>query len=148
MFRDLTFSIPADKVTAIVAICNQLLGQRNIRVEELAKVVGKLQAVRLTTGLIVANMTRSLNATVDQADSWGSRVKLDPLNRGELEWWVGKLHTVDRFPIFSWHSTTAFDYGAAIDASGVGHYMYSMGPGLYILASRAFSREEQGESLT
>ena len=82
MFRDLTFSIPADKVTAIVAICNQLLGQRNIRVEELAKVVGKLQAVRLTTGPIVANMTRSLNATVDQADSWGSRVKLDPLNRG------------------------------------------------------------------
>ena len=148
VFRDLTFSIPADKVTSIVALCRQLLAQRHVRVKELAKVVGKLQAVRLATGPIVAIMTRSLYVTVDRAASWGSRVKLDALSRGELEWWIGNLHMVDRFPIYNSHSTTVFDYSVASDASGVGHYVYSVGPGLCTLASRAFSREEQGESST
>ena len=60
VFRDLTFSIPADKVTGIVALCRQLLGQRNVRVKELAKLAGMLQAVRLATGPIVAIMTRSM----------------------------------------------------------------------------------------
>ena len=86
--------------------------------------------------------------TVDRAASWGSRVKLDPLSRVELEWWVENLHKVDRFPIPNSHSTTVFDYSVASDASGVGHYVYSAGPGRCTLASRAFSREEQGESLT
>ena len=57
-------------------------------------------------------------------------------------------HTVDRFPISNSHSTTVFDYSVASDASGVGHYVYSVGPGLFTLASRAFSREEQSESST
>ena len=148
VFRDLTFSIPADKVTGIVALCRQLLGQRNVRVKELAKLAGMLQAVRLATGPIVAIMTRSMYVTVDRAANWGSRVKLDPLSRVELEWWVANLHKVDRFPIPNSHSTTVFDYSVASDASGVGHYVYSVGPGRCTLASRAFSREEQGESST
>ena len=148
VFRDLTFSIPADKVTSIVALCRQLLVQRHVRVKEVAKVVGKLQAVRLATGPIVAIMTRSLYVMVDRAATWSSRVKLDPLSRAELEWWVGNLHTVDRFPISNSLSTTVFDYSVASDASGVGHYVYSVGPGLLTLASRAFSREEQSESST
>ena len=150
LFRDLTFSIPADKVTNIVALCKQLLSmdRSRVRVRELASLVGKLQAVRLATGPIVSIMTRSLYVTVDQAQTWSSWITLDPLSRFELEWWEKNLHVVDRFPISSSSSATVFDFRVASDASGVGHYAYSVGPGLCTLASRAFSREEQLESST
>ena len=150
MFRDLSFSIPADKVTNIVALCKQLLSMDRfrVRVRELASLVGKLQAVRLATGPIVSIMTRSLYVTVDQAQTWSSWVTLDPLSKFELEWWVKNLHMVDRFPIATSSSATVFDYRVASDASGVGHYAYSVGPGLCTLASRAFSSLEQLESST
>ena len=144
----MTFSIPADKVTNIVDLCRGLVSRSRVRVKELASVVGKLQSVRLATGPIVSIMTRSLYVTVDKAQSWSSWVALDPLSKFELEWWVGNLHLVDRFPIPTSSSATVFDYRVASDASGVGHYVYSVGPGLCTLASRAFSREEQQESST
>ena len=150
MFRDLTFSIPADKDANIVALYKQLLSmdRSRVRVRELATLVNKLQAVRLATRPIVSIMTRSLYVTVDQAQTWISWVTLDPLSRFELEWWRKNLHMVDRFPISNSSSATVFDYRVASDASGVGHYVYSVGTGLCTLASRAFSKLEQLESST
>ena len=65
--KDMTFNIPKDKLEKVVekleALKRGTRKGRRVGVTKVAQVVGLLQSVRLTTGSIVAIMTR--------AGSWG-----------------------------------------------------------------------------
>ena len=54
----MTFNIPEDKVSDIAALAADILQKRKVKVRLLARLVGKLQSVRLATGPIVSIMTR------------------------------------------------------------------------------------------
>ena len=58
--RDLTFNIPDSKVQDIKALIAEIRARKRVKVKLVARLVGKLQAVRLATGPIVAVLTRSL----------------------------------------------------------------------------------------
>ena len=62
-----------------------------VKVKTLARVVGKLQAVRLPTVPIVAVLTRSLYYMISSAPIWSSKVRVDVRTMFELDWWLDHL---------------------------------------------------------
>ena len=60
----------------------------------MARLVGKLQSVRLATGPIVAVLTRSLCVAVTAAKTWKSWIELTEMARYELRWWEENLQHV------------------------------------------------------
>ena len=121
---------------------------KQVKVKLLARLVGKLQAMRLATGPIVAVLTRSLYCVVATAPTWRSKVYLTEFAWFELDWWDDNLSQVSKFPICEGLSSTPVSYETASDASGVGHFAYLVGGGGTALASRAFTEEEQIQSST
>ena len=147
--RDFTFNIPSEKVDNIKAVIGQVRNEGSrIKVKLVARLIGKLQAVRLATGPIVAVLTRSLTHVVATAPRWRSKVKLTEMARFELDWWDSNLGQVSKFPISEGLSATPVSYETASDASGLGHYSYLVGGSGTTLACRAFSEEEQLQSST
>ena len=146
--RDLSFSIPEDKVEKIVMGCKVLLAKKWIKVRKVASLVGLLQSVRLATGPIVAIMTRSLNRTVEAAHRWESFVRMDELAKFEAHWWIRNIRSVSKFPIEGTRSSTTVGVEeVASDGSGVGHFSYSVGGGVR-LAGQPYTSWEQQQSST
>ena len=143
----MTFNIPEDKIEKIVQLAKKVLKMRKVKVRLVASLVGLLQSVRLATGPIVSVMTRSLYVAVDTASSWSSWISLDHLSAFEVGWWLENIVSVRKFPIPGSFTTTTYEEVAG-DASGVGHYVYSVGPERVMLSSRAFQPEEQEQSST
>ena len=129
VFRDLTIITPADKVTAIVALCKQLLGGAEELHDEGADQGGGQAAGCLPGHRAHVSGHHDLVPVCHSGPGrqLGLQDQAGPPQQGELEWWVGNLHTVDMFPIYSSHSTTVLDYSVSSDTSGVSHDMYSMG---------------------
>ena len=146
--RDMSFNIPQDKIQDIKSLIAEIKPRRKVKVKLVARLVGKLQAVRLATGPIVAILTRSLYGAVAAARTWKSWIELGEMARFELGWWEEHLSQVAKFPINGLLSTEPVAYEVASDASGVGHYVYLVGEARTTLASRAFSLEEQDQSST
>ena len=122
--------------------------RKRVKVKLVARLVGKLQAVRLATGPIVAVLTRSLYVAVAAAKSWKSWIELTEMAKFELRWWQENLQLVAKFPIDGKLSTEPVSYEVTSDASGIGHYVYLVGRSNTRLASRAFSAEERLQSST
>ena len=147
--RDLTSNIPEEKILNIKSVIDKVRGQgKKVKVKLVAQLVGKLQAVRLATGPIVAVLTRSLYHVVDSAPRWSSKVVLTELAQFELNWWDSNLSQVAKYPISEGLSSTPVTYETASDASGVGHFSYLVGGSKVTLASRAFTEEERRQSST
>ena len=147
--RDYTFNIPDEKIEDIKSVIFQVKKEgKQVKVKLLAKLIGKLQAVRLATGPIVAVLTRSLYHVVDSARTWRSKVELTELAKFELDWWLHNVSQVAKYPIGEGLSSTPVCYETASDASGIGHYSYLVGGCGTSLASRAFSEEERQQSST
>ena len=146
--RDLTFNIPDCKIQDIKSLIAEVRARKRVKVKLVARLVGKLQAVRLATGPIVAVLTRSLYVAVAAAKSWKSWIKLTEMAKFELQWWQENLQLVAKFPIDGKLSTEPVSYEVASDASGIGHYVYLVGLSNTRLASRAFSAEERLQSST
>ena len=147
--RDYTFNIPEEKINNIKAVIDQVRKEgRKVKVKLVARLIGKLQAVRLATGPIVAVLTRSLTHVVVSAPTWRSKVELTEMAWFELNWWDSNLSQVSKFPIREGLSSTPVSYETASDASGVGHFSYLVGGSSTTLASRAFTEEEQLQSST
>ena len=146
--RDLTFSIPEDKLVRIVESCGELLRAKWVKVRKIAAVVGLIQSVRRATGPIVSVLTRSLNHAVQGAARWESWVRMDELARFELQWWKSNVRSVSRYPISGKLSSTTVEVEeVASDGSALGHFCYSVGGGVR-LAGRAFTPWEQVQSST
>ena len=146
--RDMTFSIPEDKIERIIQGCWRLLSGKWTKVRKVASLVGLLQSVRLATGPIVGVMTRSLNRTVDAAARWSSFVRLDELARFETIWWWRNIRSVSKYPIPGTLSSTKVGVEeVASDGSGVGHFSYSVDGGVR-LAGRPYSSWERRQSST
>ena len=146
--RDLTFSVPEDKLVRIVEDCGSLLRGKWVKIRKVASVVGLIQSVRRATGPIVAVLTRSLNHAVQCAARWESWVRLDELARFELQWWKSNVRSVSRYPISGKMSVTSVEVEeVASDGSAIGHFCYSVGGGVR-LAGRAFTPWEQVQSST
>ena len=146
--RDLTFNIPESKVQDIKSLIAEVRARSRVKVKLVARLVGKLQAVRLATGPIVAVLTRSLYVAVAAAKTWKSWIVLTDLAKFELSWWESNLEHVTKFPIDGKLSTEAVSFEVASDASGIGHFVYLVGNPSTRLASRAFSTEECLQSST
>ena len=146
--RDLTFNIPDYKIQDIKSLIAELRARTRVKVKLVARLVGKLQAVRLATGPIVAILTRSLYVAVATAKSWKSWLEFTEMAQFELRWWQENLQLVAKFPIDGKLSTEPVSYEVASDASGIGHYVYLVGSSNTRLASRAFSAEERLQSST
>ena len=145
---DMTFNIPSDKKDKIKDRIKDCLQVRTCKVKKVAQVVGTLQSVRLAAGPITAVMTRSLYMAVREAATWSSFIILDQLAKFELAWWLENLEEVSKYPIQGSLSTTPIAYEVASDASGVGHFSYMVGGSRIMLATRAFTEEERGQSST
>ena len=146
--RDMSFNIPEGKIQDIKSVIAEIRARRRVKVKLVARLVVKLQAVRLATGPIVAVLTRSLYMAVSEAKSWKSWIELGELAKFELGWWEEHLSQVAKFPFSGLLSTKPVIYEVASDASGVGHSVYLVGVARTTLASRAFSAEEQLQSST
>ena len=147
---DMTFNIPDEKVKELENMLEKVKGYKNRGhpVRDLAKLVGKIQSLRLATGPIVSVLTRSLYAIISAAKTWGSWVKLDDLALFEVNWWLKNLKHTKKFPISVSLSTTVAQFKVASDASDIGHYCYLTGKVPRVLAARDFSQQERGESST
>ena len=148
--EDMTLNIPSEKIEELEQKCTNILklNKAGVKVKEVAKVVGKLQSLRLATGPIVSVLTRSLYATIASAKSWGSWVKLDELATYELNWWKENLRHTSKFPISVSLSAWQAHFKVASDASDIGYYCYLTGRVPKVLAARGFTEEEQSESST
>ena len=101
--KDMTFNIPKDKLEKVVekleALKRGTRKGRRVGVTKVAQVVGLLQSVRLTTGSIVAIMTRALYVEVARAATWISFITITGLAKFEVIWWLDNLNSVTKFPI-------------------------------------------------
>ena len=148
----MTFNVPTEKIEGLEVILRDLAAQvtkgRAVPVRKLARLVGKLQALRLATGPIVSVLTRSLYAAISSCSSWSAWTKLDDLAIFEVDWWEKNLRYTSKFPISVALTTLTTAHKVASDASDIGHYVYLTGKVPRMLAGRAFSLEEQEQSST
>ena len=144
--RNLTFSVPPEKISKIVEILDSVLSAHchsmPTQARSFARLTGKLISMSLAP--VTRLMTRGMYRSIEERYSWSDLIIISESVIAELKFWHSNLHSYNGFSIKHQHTPSCAVYS---DASNTGYGGYVVGsPALKLCGS--WSQLEQSRSST
>ncbi|XP_046351504.2 uncharacterized protein LOC124131993 isoform X2 [Haliotis rufescens] len=119
----MTISVPHRKIVKVKCSITDLLKSKskNVKVRDVASVVGQLVSMKLVLGPLSQLMTRSLSMDILIVSTWHSSLKLSCHSIHQLKFWLGNIDKHSSRALVDKSLTTRLVYSDASD-SGFGGY--------------------------